>query len=105
MNGLGDLMTKHIGGKTETLLPSLFSPPVSLCLVSKFRGENCYLQWMSIRLGTTWGKASRTLGPDGMHLRELAGDMLRLLQLSLKLRCSRKLSNKWQKEDAMSNVQ
>jgi len=30
-----DLVTKHIRGKTEALLSSLLSPPVSLCPVSK----------------------------------------------------------------------
>lgn len=31
-------------GKTEALLRSLLSPPVFLCLVSKFKGDNCCLQ-------------------------------------------------------------
>lgn len=39
---------------------------------------------MSIQLGTAYKKAGHTLEPDGTHLRELADDMLSLLQSSLK---------------------
>lgn len=42
------------------------------------------LQQVSIQLGPAHKKASHTLAPEGMHLRELADDMLSLLQSSLK---------------------
>lgn len=81
LNGLGDLMTKHTRGKTKALLSCLLTSPVSN---EQAQGRATLATADEHPVRDCLQKAGHTLEPDGMHLMELADDMLSLLQSSLK---------------------